>query len=158
MSGGRGVLIAVLVLYVAAAAQQAFSRWTIIGGSVDYLLLALGGLCLFTHRSGGALIGFFDGWLYASLTGVHMWQVVLTRALAGYLISWVVETGIERNLLSSLLAGLFAVLFCRIGLLFLAPPPQIVPVLGDTIRTAVYNGVLAMLLYAVLNRIIGPRR
>jgi rod shape-determining protein MreD len=156
--GGYGVLITAVLLYLATAAQQSLSRWTLLGGGPDYTVLALSALCLFTSRKGGAVIGFFDGWLLASLNGSNMWQYVLTRTIGGYLISWTAESGIERSLFSALLAGFLGVLFCRLSFMFLAPPPALASFLGDTIRTAVYNGVLAMLLYAALNRIVGPRR
>jgi hypothetical protein len=152
------VAICAVALYLAAASQQALSRWTFLGGAPDYMILALSVLCLFTSRSGGAALGFFDGWLYAALDGSNMWQYVMTRTIAGYLISWIAESGIERSMFSALLAGFLGVLVCKLSLMFLAPPPALAAFLGDTIRTAVYNGVLAMLFYAALNRIVGPRR
>jgi rod shape-determining protein MreD len=156
--GSVGIFICVVVLYLAAAAQQALARWTFLGGAPDYTVLALSALCLFTSPKAGAVLGFFDGWLYSALDGSNMWQYVLTRTLGGYLISRIADSGIERSLFSAVLAGFLGVLFCRLSLMFLAPPPALASFLGDTIRTAVYNGVLAMPLYAALNRIVGPRR
>ena len=157
MIGWRGVLISAIALYFSAAAEVSLARWTILGGRFDFLLAGLAILCLFTSKRGGAVVGFFDGWLYGALNGANMWQYVLTRTVGGFLISWVGE-GIERNYFSALLAGFAAVVLCNLTLMFFAPPAQIGLFLGDTIRTAVYNGVLAMLFYAVLNRILGPRR
>lgn len=158
MNGWRGALICGITLYLAAAAQQSIARWTLVGGRVDYLLLALTGLCLFASRRGGAVIGFFAGWLFGALDGANMWQYIVTRTILGFLIAGVAESGIERNFFSALLAGMLGVIVCQFGLMFLAPPSSLGQFVGDTIRTAVYNGVLAMLLYACLNRILGPRR
>ncbi|MFI5387772.1 MAG: hypothetical protein ACHQ50_16815 [Fimbriimonadales bacterium] len=158
MNGRRDVLICALSLYLATAAQQSLARWTLLGGRFDFLLAALSVLCLFAGRTGGAVLGFFSGWLYGALDGANMWQYVFTRTIGGYLISWAFESGIERNLVSASLAGFLGVLGCQLAFMFLAPPAALTPFLGDTIRTAVYNGVFAMLLYAVFNRIFGPRR
>lgn len=147
-----------VTLYLAASMEQGLRSWTLLGGGPDYLILALGGLCLFAGRAAGAIIGFFDGLLYGALAGANLWQIVLTRTVAGFLIAWVADSGIERNVFSAFLMGVSAVVVCRIGLMFLAPPPTILPFVGDTIRTAVFNGILAMLLYTALNRFLGPRR
>jgi hypothetical protein len=158
LRGWNGALIAAVSLYLAVALDVGLSHWTLLGGRPDFLVLVLAGLSLFASRTGGAFIGFASGWLYAAVDGANMWQYVATRTVAAFLISWVAQAGIERNYFSALLAGIAGVLLCQFALMFLAPPPQIGPFLGDTIRTAVYNGVLATLFYAVLNRILGPRR
>jgi hypothetical protein len=152
------IALTAILLYLSAAAQQSLARWTILGGRFDFMLAVLAVLCLFTNRRGGAVVGFFTGWLYASLDGANMWQYVLTRTLGGFLISWVAESGIERSYFAAGIAGFVTVPLCQLILLFLAPPPQITSFLGDTITTAVYNGILAMLLYAAVNRILSPRR
>lgn len=154
----RFALTAAAGLYLAAACQQSLGSWRLLGSVPDFMLLSLAGLCMFTGRTGGAVIGFLDGWIYASLIGANMWQYVLTRTLGGYAIAWVAEGGLERSVFSALLAGVFAVFACQLTLLFLAPPSEIGTFLGDTIRTAVYNGVLAMVLYTALNKILGARR
>jgi hypothetical protein len=158
MKSWRGFLICAVALYIGASAGEGLRRWTLFGGGPDYLILVLGGLALFANRSAGAVIGFFDGWIYGALAGANLWQYVLTRTIAGFLIAWMAESGFERNVFSALLVGIAAVFLCRMGLMFLAPPPTIMPFVGDTIRTAVYNGILAVLLFAALNRILGPRR
>lgn len=151
-----GVLIAV-ALYVAAAAQQSLAHWTLLGLSLDYLLLALSVACLYVQPVPGAVIGFADGFLHASISGTNMWQHVLTRTLVGYAVSRLASSGIDRNWLAALLSGIAVVLLARVGFLFLAPPSQIAPFLGDTLGTAVYNGVIAIPLCVCLNRIVGPR-
>src|SRR5438128_322961 len=98
MRGWRGVLISAATLYIAAAAELGLSRWTLVGGRVDFLLLAMSCLCLFASRQGGALIGFTAGLLYGALDGANLWQYVLTRTLVGYLIAVVASGGIERSL------------------------------------------------------------
>jgi rod shape-determining protein MreD len=144
-------------LYAAAAFQQALGSEKLFEAGPDYLLLALSGLCLFARPNAGAVIGFLDGWLHGALSGVHLWQHVLVRTLAGYALARIVEFGVERSWLSAALAGIAVVLSTRLAFMFLAPPSQIGPFLGDTLGTAVYNGVIAIPLYAVLNRIVGPR-
>lgn len=157
MRGWRGGLICGATLYVSAAAQQGLGQWTLLGGRIDFLVCALSVLALFTSRTGGAAVGFAAGWLYGSLDGANMWQYVATRTVVAFLISWLAEAGMERNLFSAMLVGFGGIALCQLGMMFLAPPAAIPAFLGDTIRTAVYNGVFAMLFYAVLNRILGPR-
>ena len=158
MSGWRAYLVAAIALYFAAAAQESIARWTLLGGRVDYLLLVLSVICLYANRRQGAVFGFFAGWIFGALDGANLWQYVLSRALGGYLVAWFASSGIERGLLTALIAGFLGVVICQTALMFLAPPGSIPHYLGDTIRTAAYNGALAMLLYACLNKILGSRR
>jgi len=155
--GWRGALICVFTIYIAAAAEESFGDWRLLGGRTDFLLLAMSVLCTFASRRGGALLGFSAGWLYGALDGANMWQYVASRTLGGFAIAWLAESGIVRGYLTAVVAGVFGVIFCQCIQMFLAPPPVIGHFLGDTIRTAAYNGVLAILVYAVFKRILDPR-
>jgi len=158
VTGWRGALACAVALYLAGAAQESLARWTLFGGHFDFLLLVLSVLCVFAERRQGAVLGFFAGWLYGALDGANLWQYIVSRTLGGFLIAWVASSGIERRLLSALAAGVLTVLLCQVILMFLAPPPSILGFLGDTIRTAAYNGASAMLLYACFKKILGSRR
>lgn len=159
MKGVKGFIIAAAAVYLAAAAQAgAASRFGIYGTHLHAPLLILGFLSLYLDRKGGAILGFATGFIEGSMAGANLWQYVLTRVLVGATIAWIAEGGIERNLYTTVLFSMACVVAAEVTFMFFAPPPQVFGFLGDTIRTAVYNGVLAMLLYALFNRFLSPRR
>jgi rod shape-determining protein MreD len=159
MKSIKGVLIATLAIYLAAILQGGVaSRYSLLGGHVDFYLIVLGFLPLYTNRKGGALLGFAIGVVEGAMAGVNMGQFVFARVVTGVAISSVAEGGVERNIFTTSLFAVVSAIFSQLILMFLAPPPAVLPFLGDTLRTAVYNGVLAMLLYALFNRFLSPRK
>lgn len=159
MKGAPALLLASVATLLAVILQVGIAtRYGVWGTHAHVPLLVLGFSAMYSNRRTGILAGFFVGLLEGSVAGANLWQYVLTRVLVAAAISSIAEGGIERNFYTSALFAGCCVICAEITFMFLAPPPQVLQFLGDTIRTAVYNGVLAMLLYALFNRILSPRR
>lgn len=157
MRGIGGVFVAALCIWLAAIFQQAFGRCGILGASPDFILVAMSCLCLFTGRAGGAVIGFFAGLAAGGISGANLSQYIVTRTLSGFLDSWSRNLGLDANAVVAAFNAFAVTIVAQLGLMFLAPPPGIAAFLGATIGTAMFNGVLAVPVHALLTRILGPQ-
>jgi hypothetical protein len=157
MTPWRAIFVVVVCLWFAGWLQQSLAhRLVILGARPDFLLAFLAPLCLLMHRVGGALTGFLAGLIQGAIAGANMTHYIVSRTLTGFIISWSRGLEYEVSLLLAGLIGALTTLLAQSLLMFLAPPPEIFPFMGATIRTAVYNGVLAMPIYAVLKRVLHP--
>lgn len=155
MKGAKGVIVAVITLWLGAGLQQALAnRLGILGATPDFLLVFLACLCLYTNRVGGAVLGFFAGLAAGATVGANMTQYVFSRTLTGFLDSWSRNLGIDANLFVAGVNAFFVTIVAQLIQMFFAPPPGIVTFLGATIASAMYNGVLAVPVYALLRRIL----
>lgn len=153
----KAVVFCVAALYVAAIVHFGLTPFVhLFGVHPDILLtcaIALG-LCL--SRPGGAAVGFVAGVLTGALVGANLAHYVVSFTLAGFVAAWTRSLRIE----STAPAVAFTVAGCSIvaGLAFLltAAPRGIAEYLGDTIVSALYNGVLAIPLYALFRRVLNP--
>lgn len=151
------IVAAVLLLWLAGGCQQALApRVGIAGASPDFVLIAVSVLALFLNRRGGALVGFFGGLVQGAMAGANLAQYVVTRTLAGYGIGWLAMLEFEFNPLVALVVTAASTLFAQLLLMFTAPPPSIAHFLLATIGSAIYNGVLAVPLYALLAKVLAP--
>ena len=150
-------LIIAIGLYLAIVAQVSIAPAVAPFGCVpDFLLLALG---LFSMRGGrlsGAMIGFFAGILYGGVAGANIQLYVFSRVIAGLLIGSVSSMELDSSFLLASIVSVFTVLIGQGIMILLAPHPNLIGLVGATIETAVYNGVLAIPVYALLKRIQGP--
>lgn len=152
----RGISIAV-TLWIAAALQQAMvRRLSIFGFEPDFMLLALACLSMFLTRSGGAVVGFLSGAIFGAIDFANITHYVISRTVTGFATAWSKGLNLDGTVLVACITVAASTAFARIILMFLAPPPLITPFLEATIRTAVYNGVLAVPVYLLLKRIMGP--
>jgi cell shape-determining protein MreD len=155
VSGSRATLLLVFGMVVAGALQQSMAwRLEVFGARPDFLLLALGLSSLYLRRAGGTLAGFAAGLVQGALGLSNLAHYVISRSVAGFIGSWSNAFGFAPGPLTAA-AFVAALTAGSQGLLMLlAPPPDIAPFVGDTIRTAMYNGVLAVPLYALLERFL----
>lgn len=96
------------------------------------------------------------GLFYGGPAGANVAHYIISRTITGFAIAAARTMGLEPNAVTAPLATSFGTLFAQFLLLLLAPPNSIPDFLGDTIGSAVTNGVLAMPVFALLNRILGP--
>jgi rod shape-determining protein MreD len=154
----KGVLVAAVLVWISAALNMGVSaKISIFGGNPDFLLITLAVLGLFTHRSGGAVLGFFCGFVYGSLAGANLAQYCISRTLGGFMAGWLNDLGFQGSLGMAALSAAIVTVVCQLLLMFSAPPSDVGGFLGDTIRMAVYNGILAMPYYALLSRFLEPQ-
>jgi LytS/YehU family sensor histidine kinase len=155
----RWILTVGIGLWVAGALQQALAPALAIGGAEPgFLLILLATTGLFTHRAGGAFIGFLVGVVHGALSGANLASYALSRTVTGFFVGWFAGFEWEANVLVAFVSGLIATLLSQLILMFVAPPPNLGAFLLATIGAAVYNGVLAMPVFAILRRILAPSR
>lgn len=155
MKGFKGFIVAAVGLYVAGALQQALSpRMSIFGVEPEFMLIFLSCACLFMRRSGGTVLGFFTGVVQGALVGVNLMHFVISRTVTGFLAGWSSDWGYQPNSFVAAFVTAVLTIFSQLLLMFLAPPAGIARYLADTMGTAVYNGVLAVPVYALLRRIL----
>lgn len=157
MNGAKGWAIALVTLWIAAGLQAGLAPYlTLLGAAPDFPLIVLSVLCLFASRTAATVLGFFTGLLYGALAGANLAHYVISRTITGFGAGWANAIGFEPNLWVSAAAAAIGTLVSQFLLLLLAPPASIPAYLGDTIGSAMVNGVLAMPVYALLNRSLRP--
>ncbi|MHB8635700.1 MAG: hypothetical protein ACYC96_04420 [Fimbriimonadaceae bacterium] len=157
MNGLKGGAVCAGILFVAAVLQQALAfRLAVFGARPDFMLVALAVLGMFASRSGGMVLGFVDGLVVGAMSGANLQHYVASRTLTGLLIGWVSSAEVPRTIPAAAIAAAGVTVVAQLTLMFLAPPHSITPFLTDTIRGAVYNGVLAIPVYALLKKIVAP--
>ncbi|MEJ5170743.1 MAG: rod shape-determining protein MreD [Fimbriimonadales bacterium] len=152
-----GILGSALLLALAAALQGQASRLRVFGAEADFPLLVACTLALFETARGGSLLGFTAGFLQGCLVGSNLGYIAFSRTVAGYLAAssrrWI-GPGVPTTV--GVVFGCTAA--ANLLELLLPPAKAVFPSLGDTIGTATYNGVLAIPLYALLNRFFRPAK
>lgn len=157
MRGPAYTFIAILCLWAGGGCQRSVASHIAIGGVVpDFLLVAIGCLSLFGTRRSGAIIGFFAGVLEGALAGANLAAYAVSRTIAGFVSGWFSSLEFEAGAVVASFVVFAITVFAQLLLMFIAPPGQIGGFLLATIGSAVYNGVLAMPLYALLRRVFDP--
>lgn len=157
MRGPAYAFIALLCLWVGGGCQRAVSPYISIGGvAPDFLLIVVGCLSLFGTRRSGSIIGFFAGVLQGALAGANLAAYAISRTIAGFVAGWFSALEFEAGAVVASTVVFAVTLIAQFLLMFVAPPGQIGGFLLATIGSAVYNGVLAMPLYALLRRVLDP--
>jgi rod shape-determining protein MreD len=158
VKGFRGVVISGIAIWLCAVLQQSLAhRLSIWNARPDFLLVMISCLCLYASRVGGAFIGFFAGVAAGAITGANMTQYVFSRTVAGFVDAWSRNFGFDPGAVVAAANAFFVTIGAQLILMFFAPPPGIVSFLGDTIASAMVNGVLAVPVHALLRRILGPQ-
>lgn len=158
MSTKRLAVTSVLGLWIAVVLQQSMaSRVAIFGVRPDFLILFLAPISLMTSRMGGATLGFFAGLLEGAASGVSMAHYIASRAIAGFLGSWSRAIGMHINWGVASITTVILTVVSRLIFMFLAAPTGVLRFLGDTIGSALYNGVLAIPVYMLLQWVLNPR-
>lgn len=157
MKGWKGVLAVALVLWICAAFQQALAaRLAIFGFKPDFLLVALGSFALVCERRKATFIGFCCGAIGGAAAFANITHYVVSRSVTGFAAGWFKQFHLENNLVVMGITVSMLTVLASLLLMFLAPPQAITPFLADTIRTAVYNGVLAVPMCLLVKWIVGP--
>ncbi len=157
MKGWKGIVVVAITLWISAALQQSMvNRLSLFGMEPDFLLISLACLAMFYDRSGACIIGFLTGALYGAIDFANLTHYVISRTTAGFCAGWSKELNLQGTILVAAVTTALTTVFARLVQMFLVPPSLITPFLGATIRTAVYNGVLAVPVYLLLKRVMGP--
>ncbi len=155
----RGLRLALLLL-IAACLQGAFADAMQIGGAKPDLLLAtaLTG-ALFCDANGAAALGFFAGLLLACLAAPPhggFGSLIVSRTLVAFGVGWL-EERIFRDSALFALALVAAGTALAEGLFFLfAPQSALLHWARALGSTTLYNAILAIPLYLLIRRLLGP--
>lgn len=157
MKGPQLALLAVFIIWIAGGCQQTLAP-AIRFGSVgpDFIIISIGCLSLFSNRRAGTIIGFCGGLLQGALAGTHMAAYAISRAISGFVAGWFTTLEFESGVFVAFLVVAVSTVVAQLLLMFMAPPSQISAFILATIGSAVYNGVLAIPLYALLRRVVDP--
>jgi rod shape-determining protein MreD len=153
----KTVGVAVVVLWICSVLQFGFARYlAIFGVAPNFLLVATIAVSLCLPRPSSAVFGFFAGAIEGALVGANLAHYVVSRTVAGFVAAWSRGLRFELTAPAVGFTTLAVTLVASVVFLFTAAPRGIVGYLGDTIGSAMYNGVLAMPLYALLRRVLHP--
>lgn len=149
--------LAVFLIWVAGGLQQTLSpRIEFLTGQPDFLLVMLSSLGLFCNRRGGSVLGFAIGLIHGGLAGADLSAYTVTRTVVGFLLGWFNELELESNWVLAFLVTAGITVLAQLMLMFGVHRGPLTPFLTGTLISAVYNGVLAIPVYALLKRILGP--
>jgi rod shape-determining protein MreD len=155
MKGVGGVIIGLVCLWVGDVLQLGLASHLNYIGSPDFPLIFAFCLGLFTDRRGACLLGFGAGLVSGALTGADITLFVLTRTLIGFLIGWFSTLDLQLNVAVAAFAVIFGSLAVQLLFLFLGGHHgPLTSYLGGTLASSVYNGVIAVPVYALLNKVV----
>lgn len=147
----------VLVMWAAAVLERGVApHLAILGVTPDFLLLVTTVSGLMMSRPAGAVTGFAAGLIQGALIGANLSHYVVSRALAGFFAAWIRQLRFDNNAIVIALTTAALTVFAEIAFMLTAGPKGIAGFLGDTMGTAIYNGVLAIPVYALLKRVLNP--
>jgi len=149
-----------MLLWFAGAAQQAIAFQVTAGGiSPDFPLIVIVTVGLFSNRRSGAFLGFLGGAIHGAIAGGHTAAYTITRTVIGFIVGWFTGMEFEGNVAVAFIVTAAATIVTQLTFLLLTPRGAILSFLLATIGSAMYNGVLAIPLYALLKRVLdSPRR
>lgn len=152
--------VLIVILYLAAAVcDQAASSGQLFGAAgPDCLTVVALCVAVISRPAVGALAGFISGVLSGAIIGANMAHWIVTRTLAGFGVSLGIRLKVEAGAVTAALAVFFGVLACRIGYLLLVSPPDLGPLLLQSIISSVISGLLALPVYALLSRTVAAER
>lgn len=154
-----GWFLTVILFYLAALVDQGSSAGQFFGAAgPDCLTVVALVLAALSRPAVGALAGFIAGVLAGGIIGANMAHWVVTRTLAGFFVSLAVKLRLEVNSLIAAVTVLIGVLGSRVAYLLLTSPPDLGPLLLQSVISALASGLLALPVYALLSRTVAAER
>ncbi len=151
------VAFVIVLIWVAAILQQALPpHLAILSFRPDFLLVTTVCLSLCMSRPAATGVGFAAGLLSGAIIGANMTHYIISRCFAGFVGAWSRRLRFTMNPAVVGLTTAAVFVLAQTLFMFLAAPKNIVGFLGDTIGSAMYNGVLAIPLYALIKRFLNP--
>ncbi len=144
-----GVLLATVVQ------EGALNRYTIFGAQADLPIIVFLSFALLSRPAAGAGLGFLSGLLTGGLSGATLAHYAISRTLAGFALGMRSES--ELSVLSGALWVAAGSFLAKLVLFLIAPPTAVGPALLATILSAVYNGVVAFPVFALVRRLFRPK-
>lgn len=150
-------LVVAVAGIIAAILQQALApRISLLGARPDFLVLTLSLITMNVGRVPSLFCGFFFGLLQGALPTANMAHYILSRTVTAYAVAASTQLRLFPSAPIVFATVALATMLSQTVWMFIAAPGNIGAFLGDTIGTAVVNGVLAMPLSALLRKFLGP--
>jgi len=156
MKGLAGLLWGLLLLWLAAVCQMALApRMAVAGATPDFPLVVLACGGLYCERKPATVLGFGAGLVQGIVAGANLTLYVASRTIAGFLLGWFNQVGVQVNWVVSCGYAAVVTIVAQFLLMFLgAHHGPLFPFIEGTLATAVYNGVIALPVYALLSRFL----
>jgi hypothetical protein len=158
MSPSRLIWVAILVFWICGGLNEGVAKdLAIYGSSPDFLLVAAVVIGMLSDMRGAAIAGFTAGLFQGAIVGASLWQYVATRMIAGWIGGSLIELRFQRNYMIAGLACFVASILAGLSFMFLTSQPNILAGLQATIISALYNAVLACMIYVPVERMSGVK-
>lgn len=158
MKNRNFIWVAILTFWICGGLNEGLAKdIAFFGAQPDFLLVATIVISMLSDMRGAAVAGFTGGFFQGAITGANMWQYVLTRLIVGWIGGSLIELRFQRNLVIAAMACFVATLFSGLVFLFLTSQPNILGSLRDTLISAMYNAVLAALVYTPVEKLSGVK-
>ncbi|HLK56921.1 MAG TPA: rod shape-determining protein MreD [Chthonomonadaceae bacterium] len=157
----RRRLICALALFLAALVQSAWAdAMRFHGAKPDFLVLVALLGAMFCEANESAALGFFAGLLMACLAAPPtsgFGSLIVSRTLVAFGVGWLEERIFRDNALIAVIVAACGTALAE-GLFFVFTPQHHI---GHWLRgvglTTLYNALLALPLYLLIRRCLGPR-
>ena len=158
-----GALLALaLGLWFAAALQQALAyRMVIFGAMPDFILVFLAASSPRLNRVPAAWNGFAAGVVQGAVAGANLTHYTISRTITSFLLARLPDLRLESGIPLAAATAFFTTLVAQVIFMFLAAPRGILSFLGATMGSALFNGVLVIPVFLVIERVLGghhPKR
>ncbi len=158
MNKARPIVVLVLCFWVAAGLQQAAAPHLAFGSARPDLLITTALVAaVFFEPLIAATLGFVAGVLHGGVTGSDTANLAVSRTLVAYAAGYVSRLELDVRPWYVGLVVLAGTVVSYLLMMIPAPPPEVWPYVRDTIFSAMYNGVLAIPLYAMMRRSLRPK-
>jgi rod shape-determining protein MreD len=152
------IWVAILSFWIFGGLNEGLAKdIAIFGAQPDFLLVATVVISMLSDMRGAAVAGFTGGFFQGAITGANMWQYVVTRLIVGWIGGSLIELRFQRNAMIAAMACFVASIIAGLVFLFLTSQPNILGSLRDTLISAMYNAVLAALVFAPVEKLSGVK-
>jgi rod shape-determining protein MreD len=134
-----------LALWVATGLQMSLShRWGVWGARPDFLLILVVAFAQQSSLRGALWIGFCAGVLQGAISGANLTHYVASRVVASAVAANLRKVGFGTGPVTAGAFSLVACLAAQLVLMFLAPQPEVLSFLVESLKSSVLNAVLAI--------------
>ena len=158
MKNGALVWVSILTFWICGGLNEGLAKEiALFGAQPDFLIVATVIISMLSDMKGAAIAGFTGGFFQGAITGANMWQYVVTRLIVGWIGGSLIELKFQRNFVIAAVACFVATIIAGLVFLFLTSQPNILGSLRDTLISAMYNAVLAALVYIPVEKMSGVK-
>jgi len=139
------IVLVSLALWIATGLQMSLAhRWEIAGARPDFLLTVVVALSQLSSMRGALWIGFFAGVLQGGISGANLTHYVASRMVGGAVAASLHHVGFGSGPATVGAFALAACLAAQLVLMFLAPQPEVLAFLVQSLKSSVLNAALAI--------------